>query len=101
MLNSGQIKQENFHYFTKQASTLSEFLKDQDLKLISKKDFDNFIEYSEQRLVDAYSRMDMQSQPWTKHTDKEVKVLLNYIPPNKDCSIIDIGCGTDVIGRFI
>ena len=68
--------------------------KDQDLKPISKKDFDNFIEYSEQRLVDAYSRMDMQNQPWTKHTDKEVKFLLNYIPPNKDCSIIDIGCGT-------
>lgn len=100
MLNSGQIKQENFHYFTKQASTLLEeeivavsnlF---SDNKPISKKDFDNFIEYSEQRLVDAYSRMDMQNQPWTMHTDKEVKFLLNYIPQNKDISIVDIGCGT-------
>lgn len=68
--------------------------REQELKTISQKDFDNFIEYSEQRLVDAYSRMDMQNQPWTKHTKKEIEFLLKYIPENKDSLIVDMGCGT-------
>lgn len=68
--------------------------REQDLKPISKKDFDNFIEYSEQRLVDAYSRMDMKNQSWTKYTDKEIKYLQTFIPADKDINIIDIGCGT-------
>ena len=90
MINSGRIQGENFHYFTKAASTLT----DEEIKPISQKDFDNFIEYSEQRLVDAYSRMDMQNQPWAKHTNKEIDFLLQYIPDNKDCLIVDMGCGT-------
>ncbi len=68
--------------------------REQEIKPISQKDFDNFIEYSEQRLVDAYSRMDMQNQPWTKHTNKEIDFLLEYFPDNKDILIVDIGCGT-------
>ena len=68
--------------------------RDQELKSISQKDFDNFIEYSEQRLIDAYSRMDMQNQPWAKHTDKEIDFIKNYIPENKNITIFDIGCGT-------
>ena len=68
--------------------------KEQELKSISQKDFDNFIEYSEQRLVDAYSRMDMQNQPWTKYTNKEIDFLLQFLPENKESLIIDIGCGT-------
>ena len=68
--------------------------KEQELKPISKKDFDNFIEYSEQRLVDAYSRMDMQNQPWAKHTAAEIDFLLKYIPADKNITIVDIGCGT-------
>lgn len=68
--------------------------RDQVLKPISKKDFNNFIEYSEQRLVDAYSRMDMQNQPWAKHTATEVNFIKQYIPDNKEIVIVDIGCGT-------
>ncbi len=68
--------------------------REQELKPISQKDFDNFIEYSEQRLVDAYSRMDMQNQPWTKNTKKEIDYLMQFIPDNKDSLIVDIGCGT-------
>lgn len=68
--------------------------KGQELKTISPKDFDNFIEYSEQRLIDAYSRMDMQNQPWAKHTTEEIDFLLQYLPENKEISIFDLGCGT-------
>ena len=68
--------------------------REQVLKPISKKDFDNFIEYSEQRLVDAYSRMDMQNQPWAKHTNAEINFIKQYIPENKEIEIVDIGCGT-------
>lgn len=68
--------------------------RDQVLKPTSKKDFNNFIEYSEQRLVDAYSRMDMQNQPWAKHTAIEIKFLRHYIPENKEIEIVDLGCGT-------
>ena len=68
--------------------------RDQELKPISQKDFDNFIEYSEQRLIDAYSRMDMENQPWTKHTKEEIDFIEKYIPSNKDITIFDIGCGT-------
>ena len=68
--------------------------REQELKPISQKDFDNFIEYSEQRLVDAYSRMDMQNQPWAKNTKKEIDYLMQFIPDNKDSLIVDIGCGT-------
>lgn len=65
----------------------------QELKTISTKDFDNFIEYSEDRLIDAYSRMDMTNQPWTKHTVEEVNFIKQYIK-SEDDYIIDIGCGT-------
>ena len=68
--------------------------REQELKQISKKDFDNFIEYSEQRLIDAYSRMDMKNQPWARHSAKEIDFLRKYIPENKNITIVDIGCGT-------
>lgn len=82
----------SFHYFTKSVSALSE------LKHISKKNFNNFIEYSEQRLIDAYSRMDMQNQPWAKHTKDEIEFIKQYFPQDKSITIYDFGCGT---GRHI
>ena len=68
--------------------------RDQDLKPISQKDIENFIEYSEQRLIDAYSRMDMSNQPWAKHTFSEIEYLKTFFPNNKTIRIIDLGCGT-------
>jgi SAM-dependent methyltransferase len=104
MINSGRIQKENFHYFTKAASKLTEgeieaiselFSNNYGcLKPISKKDFDNFIEYSEQRLIDAYSRMDMQNQSWAKHTAAEINFIKQYMPNTKELQIVDIGCGT-------
>lgn len=95
MINSGRIQKENFHYFTKAASQLT----DEDLYAFTnifstQKKLNSFIEYSEQRLVDAYSRMDMQNQPWAKHTNAEINFIKQYIPENKEIEIVDIGCGT-------
>ena len=67
--------------------------KSQELRNISKKDIDNFISYSEQRLKDAYSRMDMTNQSWTKNTKAEINYLQKFIT-DKSNVIIDLGCGT-------
>lgn len=40
----------------------------QELIELSVKEFDKIIEHSQKCLVEAYSRMKMTTQPWTKHT---------------------------------
>lgn len=67
----------------------------QDIKSISKKDLDKLFEHSEKCLVDAYSRMKMPAQNWTKHTAAEIDFIEKHIP-SKESKIIDVGCG---IGR--
>lgn len=71
--------------------------RNQELRKLSKKDIDYYINYSEERLKDAYSRMDMANQGWTKNTKTEVDFLEQYIP-NKNSIVLDVGCGT---GRHI
>lgn len=74
--------------------------KSQDLKPISKKDFEKIIAHSEKCLVDAYSRMDMKNHPWTKYARDEVDYMEQFIPmaSGKDSVIVDVGCG---IGRHV
>lgn len=69
----------------------------QELTELSEKEFDKIIEHSEKCLIEAYSRMEMTIQPWTKHTVDEVDFIEKFIP-SKDCVIIDVGCG---IGRHV
>lgn len=69
----------------------------QEISEISQREFEKIIEHSEKCLVDAYSRMNMREQPWTKHTNAEVDFIKKYIP-SKECFILDIGCG---FGRHI
>lgn len=65
----------------------------QDIESISKKKLDNLFEYSENCLIDAYSRMQMTSHPWAKGTMRDVDYLVNYFV-DKSKKIIDFGCGT-------
>jgi len=69
----------------------------QEIAEISQKEFEKIIEHSEKCLIDAYSRMNMGEQPWTKHTRAEVDFIKKYIPA-KEAFILDIGCG---FGRHI
>lgn len=64
----------------------------------NKKNFDKMIEFHEVILNEAYSRMKMEKQPWTKGTVSEIEYILSQAELNKDSIIADFGCG---IGRHI
>jgi 2-polyprenyl-3-methyl-5-hydroxy-6-metoxy-1,4-benzoquinol methylase/GNAT superfamily N-acetyltransferase len=51
------------------------------------------ISYSEDVLKDAYSRMDMDSHSWAKHSQKEIEAIEAFIGPLDNKSILDAGCG--------
>lgn len=52
-----------------------------------------FLDFSEQQLKEAYSRMDMPAQGWTKGTQNEIDYILSKVPIKKDGHILDLGCG--------
>ncbi len=52
-----------------------------------------FLEFSDQQLKDAYSRMDMPAQSWTRGTVHEIDYILSKIDLMRDSSILDMGCG--------
>lgn len=52
------------------------------------------LSFSAQQLEDAYSRMDMEKQPWTKYTSHEIDYILLQTGVTPGCSVLDIGCGT-------
>lgn len=53
----------------------------------------NFLDFSEQQLKEAYSRMDMPVQPWTKGTKNEIDFIANYVELKTGISVLDLGCG--------
>lgn len=55
--------------------------------------FSSFLEFSEQQLKDAYERMDMDAQGWTKGTSSEVSFIIGHTQATPQSSILDIGCG--------
>lgn len=60
------------------------------------KHWNQMLDFSEYQLEDAYSRMEMKTQSWTKHTPHEVDFVATACKLKKDSNILDIGCG---IGR--
>lgn len=64
----------------------------------NKKNFDKMIEFHEAILNEAYSRMKMEKQPWTKGTVREIEYILSQANVDKNSIIADFGCG---IGRHI
>lgn len=67
--------------------------KDQDFDSVFTKELCGMINYSEERLKDAYSRMDMENHPWAKHTSSEIRALESMNVPLDDMRILDAGCG--------
>lgn len=47
----------------------------------------------EEQLKEAYSRMDMPVQSWTKGTEQEIDYILSKINLKRDSRILDMGCG--------
>lgn len=58
------------------------------------KHFSKMLEFSDEGLKDAYSRMNMSSQGWTKGTSNEVDYIKSVVPKLQGTSkILDLGCG--------
>lgn len=65
----------------------------QQIKSFQRKELNYIFKHSENCLKDAYSRMDMQNQGWTKGTIKECDFIEAFFY-DKSKAIIDFGCGT-------
>lgn len=65
----------------------------QPIKNFQRKELNYIFKHSENCLKDAYSRMDMQNQSWTKGTSKECDFIEDFFY-DKSKSVIDFGCGT-------
>lgn len=68
-------------------------------KAITKDELINKIEYDNQQIKDAYSRMNMQKHKWAQGTHNEINFILNFLCENnieldKNDYIYDFGCGT-------
>lgn len=61
--------------------------------LFSRERFDKILDFSTIQLEDAYSRMPMSEQPWTRHTLAEVSFIIKMTRLDKDSRILDVGCG--------
>lgn len=53
----------------------------------------DFFNNSDTIVRNAYGRMNMQNQPWTRHTDHEISVILSLVDTSRIHRIYDIGCG--------
>lgn len=58
-----------------------------------KKKLDQFLEFSEQQLKEAYERMDMGGHPWTRGTKEEIDFVEDIMGGNHNAEILDLGCG--------
>ncbi len=57
------------------------------------KHWEQMLDFSEYQLEDAYSRMSMDVQSWTKYTPQEIDYIENKCRIDKTKKILDVGCG--------
>lgn len=67
--------------------------RDQNMKDLTKNQLDKKLRYSDAIVKDAYSRMEMKSHSWTKHSQHEIDFILSIIYLNIGAEIADFGCG--------
>lgn len=65
----------------------------QDL-VFDEKHWEQMLDFSEYQLEDAYSRMEMDTQGWTRHTPHEVDFIEKACRITSDSNILDVGCGS-------
>lgn len=58
--------------------------------------FDKLLDFSTGQIQDAYGRMKMSQQKWTKHTSHEITTLERKMQMTQGARVLDMGCG---IGR--
>lgn len=61
--------------------------------MFNEKHWEQMLDFSEYQLEDAYSRMEMNTQAWTKHTAAEIDFIERVCQLNINNRILDLGCG--------
>ena len=61
--------------------------------IFDNKRFDDMLSFSAEQLNDAYSRMDMENQPWTHGTPREVDTIIQLADFTPGGTLLDVGCG--------
>ena len=61
--------------------------------VFDEKHWEQMLDFSEYQLEDAYSRMEMSSQGWTRYTPVEIDFIEQNCNLRKDSEILDMGCG--------
>ena len=61
--------------------------------VFDEKHWEQMLNFSEYQLEDAYSRMEMNTQGWTRHTPHEVDFITNACQLTAESNILDMGCG--------
>ena len=61
--------------------------------VFDEKHWEQMLDFSEHQLEDAYSRMEMNVQGWTKFTPHEIDFVEKACGLRKDSLILDAGCG--------
>lgn len=55
--------------------------------------WNQMLDFSEHQLEDAYSRMDMDAQEWTRHTPHEIDFVEKACGIDRNSYVLDVGCG--------
>lgn len=61
--------------------------------VFDEKHWEQMLDFSEYQLEDAYSRMEMKNQAWTRHTSDEIDFIERTCNLQKESEILDMGCG--------
>ncbi|MDO4738523.1 MAG: GNAT family N-acetyltransferase [Bacteroidales bacterium] len=62
-------------------------------RVFNEDQWNEMLDFSSEQLEDAYSRMDMQNQPWTRYTEEEIDFVIEHTNLSGGQKVLDLGCG--------
>jgi 2-polyprenyl-3-methyl-5-hydroxy-6-metoxy-1,4-benzoquinol methylase len=69
--------------------------RDQEQLQLTSDEIATMLAASDQFVREAYSRMQVQEpQPWARHTESELNLIVQYCQLNAGSRVLDLGCGT-------